>query len=448
MVLRNVAKTFSLEEQRQEINEIAVDLDAVNTTLTNWNAANWDTAYSWGDHAQAGYWVDVSSDRTNWNTAYGWGDHAQVGYWVDVPSDRTNWNTAYGWGDHAQVGYALSTALANSANWDTAYGWGDHALAGYLTSYTETDPVFGASAASGIAAGDITNWNTAYGWGDHSTEGYAVGTIPTPGGTYAGTGTTEDPIIQSVQLNAGSGNFGGDASLVWNTTTNRFGIGTSGPSTVLDVVGTNVTDTARFYSATAGNNNRVRINTLANEGGHPYIKFDSGGNNMVVGQYWQGTTNNQLVLGTGEDPTAVTGIAVGGNGNVGIGTFSSNPYSKFVVDSGGGASNLDGGAFVRTGTSWDTVGTTHLISYPDYAEGDNSTGMLLVHAKSPTTNKVGTIFLLWYKNIGGSVAINQLNAFAAGMTTFSTQSGGVGNNDIQVNTDSDVAICWQVFGAR
>jgi len=36
----------------------------------------------------------------------------------------------------------------------------------------ETDPVFNASAASGILVGDITNWNTAYGWGDHSTQGY------------------------------------------------------------------------------------------------------------------------------------------------------------------------------------------------------------------------------------------------------------------------------------
>ena len=49
------SKTFSLEEQRQEINEIAVDLDAVNTTLTSWNASQWDTAYGWGDHALAGY---------------------------------------------------------------------------------------------------------------------------------------------------------------------------------------------------------------------------------------------------------------------------------------------------------------------------------------------------------------------------------------------------------
>jgi hypothetical protein len=39
---------------------------------------------------------------------------------------------------------------------------------------TETDPVFTASPAGGIVAGDITNWNTAYGWGDHSTQGYVT----------------------------------------------------------------------------------------------------------------------------------------------------------------------------------------------------------------------------------------------------------------------------------
>ena len=31
---------------------------------------------------------------------------------------------------------------------------------GYITSYTETDPVFSASAAAGITATDITNWNS------------------------------------------------------------------------------------------------------------------------------------------------------------------------------------------------------------------------------------------------------------------------------------------------
>jgi hypothetical protein len=43
---------------------------------------------------------------------------------------------------------------------------------GYLTSYTETDPIFVASAAYDITGTNINNWNLAYGWGDHSTEGY------------------------------------------------------------------------------------------------------------------------------------------------------------------------------------------------------------------------------------------------------------------------------------
>jgi len=45
----------------------------------------------------------------------------------------------------------------NIVNWDLAYGWGDHSTQGYLTTYNETDPVYLASQASNIDAGDITN---------------------------------------------------------------------------------------------------------------------------------------------------------------------------------------------------------------------------------------------------------------------------------------------------
>jgi hypothetical protein len=69
---------------------------------------------------------------------------------------------------------AAGIAGADVSNWNTAHGWGDHSGAGYLTSYTETDPVYGASPAAGIAGADITNWNTAYGWGDHSAQGYVT----------------------------------------------------------------------------------------------------------------------------------------------------------------------------------------------------------------------------------------------------------------------------------
>ena len=43
---------------------------------------------------------------------------------------------------------------------------------GYLTSYTETDPIFSASAASNITTTKISNWDTSYGWGNHASVGY------------------------------------------------------------------------------------------------------------------------------------------------------------------------------------------------------------------------------------------------------------------------------------
>ena len=46
-------------------------------------------------------------------------------------------------------------------------------LSSYLT--TETDPVFAASAASGVTTLGISNWNTAYSWGNHGAQGYLVG---------------------------------------------------------------------------------------------------------------------------------------------------------------------------------------------------------------------------------------------------------------------------------
>lgn len=71
--------------------------------------------------------------------------------------------------------------------------------AGYLTSFTELDPVFGASVAAGIVSGDITNWNTAYGWGNHASAGYqaALGYTPADvaGDTFTGDVTVQGTIV-------------------------------------------------------------------------------------------------------------------------------------------------------------------------------------------------------------------------------------------------------------
>lgn len=68
----------------------------------------------------------------------------------------------------------------------------------YLQSFTESDPIFSASAAGSITTTQVSNWDTAFGWGDHGTEGYLTA-LPTAGigaGTHGDTadGTKIDTI--------------------------------------------------------------------------------------------------------------------------------------------------------------------------------------------------------------------------------------------------------------
>ena len=91
---------------------------------------------------------------------------------VNVISDTKvgQWDTAYSWGNHASAGYLTSytetdpvytasswyTTTNNSSNWDTAYGWGDHSTAGYLTSFTETNDLTAAVTWANVPDANIT----------------------------------------------------------------------------------------------------------------------------------------------------------------------------------------------------------------------------------------------------------------------------------------------------
>ena len=110
MVLRNVAKTFSLEQQRVEINLIAADLYSL--------------------------------------------------------SQVSETDPIFG------ASPAASITAQKITNWDLAYTWGDHGAVGYLTSFTETDPIFVASPAANITQQQIINWSSAYNWGNHANAGY------------------------------------------------------------------------------------------------------------------------------------------------------------------------------------------------------------------------------------------------------------------------------------
>ena len=109
--------------------------------------------------------------------------------------------------------------------------------------------------------------------------------------------------------------------------------------------GTNATEqAATLYTSNSGTHNRIVIKTYTNGGGDPYIKFDAGGQDMVVGTRYAGTTNNLLVLGPGLDPDTTSGIFVKGNGNIGI--AEDNPTRKLDV-----SGDVLGNAFMLRGNT-------------------------------------------------------------------------------------------------
>lgn len=105
---------------------------------------------------------------------------------------QSDWNATSG------MGVILNKPTIPAAVTDsTVSGWG------YIKSYTETDPVFSASAAAGITASDITNWN-----GKTSNTGTVTGVKingttknPTSGvvdlGTVLTSYTETDPTVPS-----------------------------------------------------------------------------------------------------------------------------------------------------------------------------------------------------------------------------------------------------------
>ena len=109
------------------------------------------------------------------------------GVFTYTPPDVSNFLTSFTETDPVfTASAAAGIQSSNISNWDTAYGWGNHASAGYLTSETSHADVVvdgdftsaglmsrGASSGTySIVTDNSNNWNTAYGWGDHASAGY------------------------------------------------------------------------------------------------------------------------------------------------------------------------------------------------------------------------------------------------------------------------------------
>lgn len=194
-------------------------------TSMGWTKANWNAAYSWGDHALAGYSTPSNTQTfTNktWNGALiGDAYISSAGTWNGKQSALS------GTGIVKSSSGSISYVVDNSANWNSAYSWGNHALAGYLTSYTETDPNVPSHVKS-ITTTEKSNWNTAFGWGNHASAGYEI-TSNKSADTLLGSSNTLFPTQKAVktyvdhaidaQNSSGTWTPSGTASLATSTGT-------------------------------------------------------------------------------------------------------------------------------------------------------------------------------------------------------------------------------------
>ena len=146
----------------------------------SWNGESWSAA---GSGATA---TDLTVFSVTNGTASGGGSlayNSNTGDFTFTPPDLSGYLTSIGvLNNHTDVNI---TGIADGQllKYDSFSGDWINWTPNYLTSFTETDPVFSASAAGGITSTQVSNWDTAHGWGDHSTQGYLTalpsrGTVP------------------------------------------------------------------------------------------------------------------------------------------------------------------------------------------------------------------------------------------------------------------------------
>ena len=103
-------------------------------------------------------------------------------FYKRIAFDTINGNSIIHQSDNDKVNWTIPTstsALTNDSGYVTSGEVNTQITnKGYITGYTETDPVFMASAASGISAQDITNWNGKQPSGDYALRS-ELPTVPT-----------------------------------------------------------------------------------------------------------------------------------------------------------------------------------------------------------------------------------------------------------------------------
>ena len=158
--------------------------------------AHGETAYGWGNHADAGYLT--SSDLPELSISNGVitiGSNTitpvtqvamtvPTGFTISGSPVTKSGTLALGF----TSGYSLPTT-AKQSQWDTAYserhthsnksvldGITSTKVSNWDTAYSERHTHSNKSVLDGITSTKVSNWDTAYGWGNHANAGYMLRT--------------------------------------------------------------------------------------------------------------------------------------------------------------------------------------------------------------------------------------------------------------------------------
>jgi len=216
-------------------------------------------------------------------------------------------------------------------------------------SYTETDPVFGASPSKAITSGLITNWNSAYSWGNHAGLYKLVSYVPAwneitgKPTSISGYGITDAVTLTGDQTISGIKTFNSD--LLVNGLTIGRGNNSQTDNTAFgrQVLSTNTTGKnntangyAALYSNTIGNYN------TANGVGALFSNTIGCHNtaNGVGTLYYNTTGYNNTAIGEGAGRSNKTG-----NSNVFLGFLAGNfetGSNKLFIDNQSRSNEADG----------------------------------------------------------------------------------------------------------
>jgi hypothetical protein len=317
--------------------------------------------------------------------------------------------------------------------------------AGYITTYTETDPIFEASAAYNITNTNISNWNSAYSWEDHSTQGY----------------------VKQTDINAAIANLVDSAPTTLDTLNElaaALGDDPNFATTITTAIGLKANSADLSTVATTGSYNDLTNKPTLFSGSYndltdkPSSSFSGSYNDLtdkptltngtVTSVSGTGTVSGLTLSGT---VTSSGNITLDGTLSVSASNFSSQSANTFLVAPNGSSGvptfrtivaadiptlnqNTTGSAASVSGTTTTAVATSALASgtasSSTFLRGDRTWAALSVDAATTTIR--GTVFGISQNATSGASYYD--NTGVGFSQTWNTSSGTYSNVAIGNNT--------------